>query len=32
MLNIDNAKDLENAIGFYKYYGYSPAIRLFGNS
>ncbi len=29
MLNINSAKDLENAIGFKKYYGFSPSIRLF---
>lgn len=28
MLTINNAKDLENAIGFYKYYGFSPSIKL----
>lgn len=29
MLNISNAKDLENAIGFMRYYGFSPSIKLF---
>ena len=32
MLNINNAKDLENAIGFWKYYGFSPSIRLFSKN
>ncbi len=29
MLNINSAKDLENAIGFKKYYGFSPSIKMF---